>query len=112
MLPQPASKLPNVCFALQVLNPELGRLESRVHKFYLNELFNDTGPDLEETAYWFHVPPGAPASHLHIRLLAVGSEAFFFMAIPGTTEGQRAGCTEINNNIQQTRLLKAQTSVD
>ena len=93
----------------QVLYPELGSLETRVSKFYLDELFagehnssmNDTGtywqlsypnslpllpvsvplsycslcartpihcscrpctgtgPDLEETAYWFHTPEGA-----------------------------------------------------
>ena len=40
----------------QVLYPELGSLESRVSKFYLDELFANTGPDLEETAYWFHTP--------------------------------------------------------
>lgn len=27
-------------------------------KFYLDELENETGVDSEETAYWFHVPPG------------------------------------------------------
>ncbi|KAJ9518443.1 hypothetical protein QJQ45_018504 [Haematococcus lacustris] len=43
---------------MQVHNPELGRLEGRIGKFYLEELFNDTGVDLEETAYWFHTPPG------------------------------------------------------
>lgn len=43
---------------IQVPNPELGPLESRVGKFYLDELFEDTGPDYEETAYWFHTPPG------------------------------------------------------
>ena len=31
----------------QVLYPELGSLESRVSKFYLDELFANTGPDLE-----------------------------------------------------------------
>jgi hypothetical protein len=41
-----------------VLYPELGSLEARVTKFYLDELFANTGPDLEETAYWFHTPPG------------------------------------------------------
>lgn len=40
-----------------VLYPELGSLEARVTKFYLDELFANTGPDLEETAYWFHTPP-------------------------------------------------------
>jgi hypothetical protein len=42
----------------QVLYPELGSLEGRVSKFYLDELFANTGPDLEETAYWFHTPEG------------------------------------------------------
>ena len=42
----------------QVLYPELGSLESRVSKFYLDELFSGSGPDLEETAYWFHTPEG------------------------------------------------------
>ena len=40
----------------QVLYPELGTLEGRVSKFYLEELFSGSGPDLEETAYWFHTP--------------------------------------------------------
>jgi len=43
---------------LQVHNPELGILENRVGKFFLQELFEDSGVDLEETAYWFHTPPG------------------------------------------------------
>mmetsp|Transcript_3050 Transcript_3050/g.7026 ORF Transcript_3050/g.7026 Transcript_3050/m.7026 type:complete len:340 (-) Transcript_3050:422-1441(-) len=43
---------------LEVLNPELGRLEHRIGKVYLDELFQDSGVDLEETAYWFHTPPG------------------------------------------------------
>ena len=42
----------------QVLNPERGRLEHRIGKVYLDELFRDSGIDLEETAYWFHTPPG------------------------------------------------------
>ncbi len=41
-----------------VLYPELGTLEQRVTKFYLDELLSNTGPDLEETAYWFHTPQG------------------------------------------------------
>ena len=40
----------------QVLYPHLGTLEGRVSKFYLEELFSGSGPDLEETAYWFHTP--------------------------------------------------------
>lgn len=40
----------------QVHYPELGSLESRVSAFYLDELFANTGPDLQETAYWFHTP--------------------------------------------------------
>eukprot|EP00798_Chlamydomonas_sp_ICE-L_P020793 gene20793-27622_t len=43
-----------------VHNPEAGRYEERVKKFYLDELFNKSPlskPDLEETAYWFHTPP-------------------------------------------------------
>jgi len=42
---------------MQVLNPELGRLEHRIKRFYLDELFANSGPDLEETAYWFYTPP-------------------------------------------------------
>jgi hypothetical protein len=58
----------------QVMNPELGRLENRVGKMYLDELFQDSGVDLEETAYWFHVPPGLSGGNTVLkpeRLLSV-----------------------------------------
>lgn len=52
----------------QVLYPELGSLENRVSKFYLDELFANTGPDLEETAYWFHTPDGGrPCACMHVN---------------------------------------------
>jgi hypothetical protein len=58
---QAGSSIGHLCNTtiVQVPNPELGSLESRVGRFYLEELFNDSGVDLEETAYWFHTPPGA-----------------------------------------------------
>ena len=46
---------------VQVMNPEFGRLERQVQRFYFDELLSGEGPDLAETAYWFHVPPGVCA---------------------------------------------------
>lgn len=43
---------------MQVLYPELGSLEGRVTAQFLDEMLGGKGPDLEETAYWFHTPEG------------------------------------------------------
>ena len=45
-------------------------------KFYLEELFNDSGVDLEETAYWFHTPPGAYVYCVCIWVQCVRARAY------------------------------------
>lgn len=42
---------------VQVNNPELGRLEGRVKRIYLDALLEDD-IDMEETKYWFSTPEG------------------------------------------------------
>lgn len=43
--------------AAQIDRPELGRLEGRVKRIYLDALLEDD-IDLEETKYWFSTPEG------------------------------------------------------
>jgi len=77
---------------LEVHNPELGRLENRVGKFYLQELFEDSGIDLEETAYWFHTPPGGWSTE-PVKLQAA-EEAPVTFPEPWHEEGESTGRVE------------------
>lgn len=73
----------------QVLYPELGPLEGRVTKMYLEELFSDNAPDIEETAYWFHTPEeGWKTEPMRLSL---AEEAEVTYANPGHERWQAEG---------------------